>query len=451
MKTMKKWIFNMTLAALALPFLIGGCAKKEEPVPTVLVINSVPDKAAVILSRTGKEIGKTPYQAKAGNAGNYLLEVRAPGYESAWLNLNLEKGSRTERSVKLKPLTGKVMIVTEPAGARVTIKGELKGLTPLILQDLPLGTYEAMLDKSGFEPKPVAWKIAGPRPIEVAIPMASNIGVLVVKSNPSRAAVYINDKLVGHTEYRTNLEEGQYNLKISSPGYAEINRNVIVTKNKELEENVQMAELPGSLEVISKPDKAEVKIDDKTHGVTPLKLDTLKAGKYTVTISKDGYDTATREVEIARGGKQLIELDMTRNTSGIDLVVNPPGVTVYMNGKVIGVTEKGEGEYLSKTISLRDLNAGEYTLIFAHKRARPDRITQKVTLRKGEITRVPTVTMWVANAELKIKGSRSEMVQISSEDATYIYYSPEQGVRVRLERSKIEYVKKLEDPGDDAQ
>ncbi len=451
MKTMRKWIFNMTLAALALPLLICGCAKKEEPVQTILVINSVPDKAAVILSKTNKEIGKTPFQIPVRDPGNYLFEVRAAGYESAWLNLNLEKGSRTERTVTLKPLTGKVMIVTEPAGARVTIKGELKGVTPLILQDLPLGTYEAMLDKSGFEPKPVSWKVAGPRPVEVAVPMASNIGVLVVKSEPSRAAVYINDKLVGHTEYRTNLEEGAYNLKISSPGYAEINRNVIVTKNTEHEENIPMVELAGSLEVISKPDKAEVKIDDKTQGLTPLKIDSIKAGNYTVTISKDGYDTVTREVEIARGGKQLVELDMTRNTSGIDLVVNPPGVTVYMNGKVIGVTEKGESEYLSKTISLRDLNAGEYTLIFAHKRARPDRITQKVVLKKGEITRVAAVTMWVANAELKIKGSRSEMVQINSEDAAYIYYSPEQGVRVRLERSKIEYIKKLEDSGDDAQ
>lgn len=435
-------MFGMALLAAG---LVSGCGKQEAPVKGSLTITSEPPGASVLVNN--RELGKTPFGGDAGG-GNYLLEIRLPGFETCWLNLNMEPGQQLARHVRLKPLTGKVMINTEPSGARVMIKGELKGVTPLILKDLPLGNYEAMLDKSGFEPVPIAWKITDARPHRISVPMASNIGILVVKSVPDRVSVYLDDKLMGRTAYRTNLEAGQYRLKLSAAGYADIIRNIMVEKNKTLTEEFVMTELPGTLEVVTVPDKAEVFIGEKSSGITPLKIEGLKADKYVVTIRKENFDTVTREIEIGRGTRQMLELEMTRNTSGIDLVVNPPGVTVYLDGKVIGVTEKGEHEHLSKTISLRDLNAGEYTLVLAHKRAKPDRITRQVTLRKGEVTRLQPVTMWVANAELKIKDSSPQVVQILSEDDHTVYYSPDPGVRVPIARSKIEFIKRLEDPDD---
>lgn len=438
----RSFYYAWIAAAGVLLGLAAGCEKKAEPVQGSLTITSEPAGAMVIMN--DRELGKTPFTSGA-SGGNYLLSVRMPGYETRWLNLNLDPGQQAEKHVKLKPVTGKVMIETDPPGAKVMIKGELKGITPLILKDLPLGDYEAMLDKSGFEPKPVAWKIIDARPQEIAVPMASNIGILVVNSNPNRVAVYLNDKLVGRTTYRTNLEAGQYRLKLSAPGYADITRNVLVEKNKTLTEEVVLSELPGSLEVITVPAKAEVLLDGKSCGVTPVKLDAIKAGTYTVTINKESFDTVIRQVEISRGARQVIELNMTKNTSGIDLVVNPPGVTVYLDGKIIGITREGENEHLSKIISLRDLNAGEYTLVFAHKRAKPDSITRKVTLKKGEITRLRPITMWVANAEMKIKGNTPQTVQILSEDANTIFYSPDPGVRVPIERSKVEFIKRLDD------
>jgi hypothetical protein len=430
-------------AALLAACLISGCGKPEVPVKGTLTVTSEPAGASVLINN--RELGKTPFGGDSGG-GNYLLEIRAPGFESSWLNLNLEPGEQAVRHVRLKALTGKAMISSDPAGARVMVKGELKGITPLIMKDLPLGNYEAMLEKSGFEPVPVSWKIMDARPQLISVPMASNVGILVVKSVPDRVTVSLNDKTVGRTLYRTNLEAGQYRLKLSAPGYADITRNIMVTQNKTLTEEFVMTELAGTLEVITVPPKAEVFIGERSYGITPLKIDGLKADKYTVTIRRENFDSVVREVEIGRGVRQVLELEMTKNTSGIDLVVNPPGVTVYMDGKVIGVTEKGEHEHLSKTISLRDLNAGEYTLVFAHKRARPERITRSVTLKKGEVNRLQPVTMWVANAELKLKDSSPQVVQILGEDVHNVYYSPDPGVRVPIARSKIEFIKKLEDP-----
>ncbi len=435
-----KIFFCMMAAAM---LFLGGCDKKQEqPVGATLTITSTPEGAAIY--RGDNKLGDTPYTVSNTKPGRYLLRVESPGYQPEWLNLHLDYSTTTNRHVKFLPITGKVMIVSQPSGAKVMIKNELKGVTPLVLQDLPIGSYEAIVEKPGFEPRPISWKIADARPHEISVSMDSNIGRLVVNSTPNRVAVYLNDKLAGHTPFRVDLEEGHYKLKLVANGFAELNRNIMVIKNKEHVEDVSMTELPGILEITSKPGKAEVTINDKAYGSTPLKISELKAGNYTVKVSRDNFDSQVKEIEIVPGQKVDLEFELTKNTSGIDLVVNPPGVTVYLNGKVVATTERGESENLSKMISLRDLNAGDYELTFAHKRAIPDKITRKVTLKKGEVTRLQPVRMWIANAEMKLHGNRPSMVQIISRDSDTIYYSPDPGVTTQVAANKVEYVKMLD-------
>lgn len=434
-------LFFMIATAI---LLLSGCNKQQEQtLGATLTITSDPEGAAIY--RGDNKLGNTPYTVSNTKPGRYLLRVESPGYQAEWLNLHLDFSTTNNHHVKFLPITGKVMIVSQPSGARVMMKNELKGVTPLILQDLPLGSYEAIVEKPGFEPRPVSWKIADARPHEISVSMDSNIGRLLVNSTPNRVAVYLNDKLAGHTPFRVDLEEGHYKLKLVANGFAEINRNIMVAKNKEHTEEIVMTELPGTLNITSKPEKAEVTINDKAYGSTPLQISELKAGNYTVKVSRDNFDSQIREIEIVAGQKVDLEFELTKNTSGIDLIINPPGVTIYLNGKVVATSEKGESANLSKVVSLRDLNAGEYELTFAHKRAIPDKIIRKVTLKKGEVTRLPPIRMWIANAEMKLQGSRPTMVQIISRDDENIYYSPDPGVTTQIAVSKVEYIKILDD------
>ena len=47
--------------------------------------------------------------------------------------------------------TGSLRVVSEPAGARVTINGESRGRTPLELGELAFGRYDVRVEQAGLD------------------------------------------------------------------------------------------------------------------------------------------------------------------------------------------------------------------------------------------------------------------------------------------------------------
>lgn len=54
--------------------------------------------------------------------------------------------------------------------------------------------------------------------------------------------------------------------------------------------------------ILTVPSGAEIQLDSKSYGNSPVKLEQVKVGTYTLTISKDSYETITRQVEISDAG-----------------------------------------------------------------------------------------------------------------------------------------------------
>src|SRR5262249_60015728 len=53
-----------------------------------------------------------------------------------------------------------------------------------------------------------------------------------------------------------------------------------------------------NLVILTVPSGAEIKLDSKSYGNSPIKLEKVKVGTYTLTISKDGYETISQPVEV---------------------------------------------------------------------------------------------------------------------------------------------------------
>lgn len=51
--------------------------------------------------------------------------------------------------------------------------------------------------------------------------------------------------------------------------------------------------------ILTVPSGAEIKIDSKSYGNSPVKLEQVKVGTYTLTISKENYETISEQVEIS--------------------------------------------------------------------------------------------------------------------------------------------------------
>jgi eukaryotic-like serine/threonine-protein kinase len=96
--------------------------------------------------------------------------------------------------------------------------------------------------------------------------------------------------------------------------------------------------IPGQLAIDSNPQGAQVQLDGKTDPswVTPFTLGGLDAGQHSVTVSKPGYSTDTRTVDVASGSKAFVSSHLVLLMATLSVSSTPGGANVYVDGKDSG-------------------------------------------------------------------------------------------------------------------
>jgi hypothetical protein len=96
--------------------------------------------------------------------------------------------------------------------------------------------------------------------------------------------------------------------------------------------------VPGQLTVNSTPEGAEIYVDDRTDPswVTPFNMTGLMPGAHTVRISKPGYSSETRTIEVASNSKSFLVVQLAQVSATAIVSSEPPGAAVFMDGKDTG-------------------------------------------------------------------------------------------------------------------
>ncbi len=96
--------------------------------------------------------------------------------------------------------------------------------------------------------------------------------------------------------------------------------------------------VPGQLNINSTPAGAQIQIDGQNDPswVTPFNLAGLNPGQHSLTISKPGYGSETRSIEVASGSKSFISVQLSQLTATVSVTSDPAGVAVWMDGKDTG-------------------------------------------------------------------------------------------------------------------
>jgi eukaryotic-like serine/threonine-protein kinase len=96
--------------------------------------------------------------------------------------------------------------------------------------------------------------------------------------------------------------------------------------------------LPAQLAIDSTPQGAQVQVDGRTDPswVTPFTLSGLSAGQHTVTVSKPGYSTDTRNVNATSGTKSFVVSHLGQLMATLAVSSSPAGANVYIDGKDTG-------------------------------------------------------------------------------------------------------------------
>jgi len=156
--------------------------------------------------------------------------------------------------------------------------------------------------------------------IAVAWVLRGNVNV-VVESTPSGSAVYVDDRFQGRTPVVVkDIGLGPHHLTVTQRDRVE-HRGVLqarllaetfdILKARALRRPLKYhADLKpvatGGLLIRTRPADAEVYLDGRLVGTTPLRLDDVAAGTYNVRLVKKGYETVAARVRV---GNETTALD----------------------------------------------------------------------------------------------------------------------------------------------
>jgi serine/threonine-protein kinase len=99
-----------------------------------------------------------------------------------------------------------------------------------------------------------------------------------------------------------------------------------------------LAVVPGQLTVNSTPEGAQFHFDGRNDAnwVTPFNLAGLTPGQHTVTVSKPGYASETRTIEVASGSKSFLVVQLAPLAPSVSIASEPTGAAIFLDGKDTG-------------------------------------------------------------------------------------------------------------------
>ncbi len=244
-------------------------------------------------------------------------------------------------------------MVSSPSRATLFLDGRPVGRTPLTLNLNP-GKYHLEVRKKGF----LTWTsyiflpsrselllkvsleqgrgragIESSRKVSVVREEAAvgggGVGMLILRSNPSGAGVWMGKKFLGYTPLIANYPPGDYTLIFRKPGFRTVERRIALKRGEALKIKARLLrarmarpqrsetrreEIGGrtvQLIVLSTP-RADVFLNGKKYGRTPLISAGLEAGKYTITIRRKGYRPYRSQIELREGEKLKLSVRLKK-------------------------------------------------------------------------------------------------------------------------------------------
>ncbi len=174
------------------------------------------------------------------------------------------------------PGTGRALIRSSPAGA-VRVNGRPRGQTPLVLRDLPFGTYLVTVSRPGFRTEEREVVLLASQPVaSVSVDLVRE-GAAAPAAGPSAA----------------EPPPGAQALEGRAP--------IVATRAGRPDAGV------GAIFVVSTPSPARLFVDGQAYGSTPAAVPGLTAGAHTVRVELPGYRTWEGQVAVVPGTRVRVQ------------------------------------------------------------------------------------------------------------------------------------------------
>ena len=276
-----------------------------------IILDSTPQGASVYIN--DDFVGNTPLGGYKQPYGTYTFRVELPNYHPTSGSIELNS-NRFEKKVTLQPAFGSITVTSNVAGAKVLLDGKATGKqTPCTLKEIASGQHTVTLQMEKYAPQQLSVNVEDGQTTKLNATLDARFAKVSIQSLVG-AQIYCNGEQVGTTSYQSDMMEGYYDLEVRLAHHQTATKQIQVIAGQPQKLTLNPIPIYGSLDITSTPYDADVTIDGKSYGKTPLTVEQLLEGKHNVVLSKDGMLSESISV--------VVEADKTA-TASATLKVKP--------------------------------------------------------------------------------------------------------------------------------
>jgi PEGA domain-containing protein len=278
-----------------------------------LVVNTNPDGVQVFID--GKKHGTTPITLQLPT-GDHKLELTL-GDQTRAIPVKITTGGHVAQFVelpKVAAVVGQLSVRTDPPGATVTVDGQRRGVSPLVVDDLAPGEHSVGLQNalsSVTERVTVQAGTTASLVVPLSAPQGVPVSGWVSLNSPIEMQLLEDGRLVGSSRSdRIMMSVGEHNLQIVNDalGYRQ-SRTVQVAPGRV---SPMRIDLPKGTVALNAAPWAEVWVDGDRLGDTPIGNVTLPIGGHEVVFRHPELGEQRHTVTVTLNGPARLSVDMRK-------------------------------------------------------------------------------------------------------------------------------------------
>ena len=309
-----------------------------EPSVTVL-LDTEPQGAAATLD--GAFVGTTPVLLPELAPGRHAFGLSLDGHRAATLERDLAAPTPVRVFARLVPSTATLRVVSDPAGASVSVGGAPRGAAPVDVAGIPEGETEVVVSLPGHAAFRRRVRLASGDVLDIRAELEPLPATLRVVTVPAGARVYVDDAFLGLSPAAlTNAPAGAHRVRVDLDGHDPLARTVSLEPGAFSTEEFRLRPNAGSISLSTSPALVTVAVDGRRAGATAAKPGAsdsvsqelvlrVPAGTHAVEFSRPGYRTVSQTVEVGR------DRTVALGTVGLERLFIPDVAVTTRNGTVV--------------------------------------------------------------------------------------------------------------------
>ncbi len=271
--------------------------------------------------------------------GTYTVSVAKRGYYDIEQSFDVGDEQSMTVNLKMRKKPGRLLVETEPpVDAVVTVNDAEVGKAPFGPLELQPGRHTVTVETKRFLPFVDVIDMPGLDRLETMhVQLVPRWADVTVESDPPGAQIFVGDEEVGVTPATIELIEGTHELSVAKDGYAAWDGSVTARPNvAQTLPTITLQPADARLLVNTIPRGANVTVNGRYRGQSPIMLSLSPDIDYEIGMSKAGYGVTTRKLRLESAASDEITVDLSARLGTVTVNVEPGDATVYVDGRARG-------------------------------------------------------------------------------------------------------------------